>query len=160
MPVALRPLARGAVLFVAIVYTGCSPESVRSNNEGRIAGKWKIVSTPAHCAEFFKQLSEQKFYYSVEFATDGRVVFAPAWDDPTRQGHIDESGQDFKLGCAYKLLNGEDVEFSGLGKDFRDKTGGLFGTDADRVRVAVKIADDRMTVTNPEGKTGTLTRAK
>ncbi|MCE9563415.1 MAG: hypothetical protein K8U57_15345 [Planctomycetes bacterium] len=150
MLLAPRKLAFLVFASLAVVVSGCG-----SNNSGKINGKWKLVSAPGF-DEQAKMMEAFKAYVYFEFKEDGTVTVGAGFTDPTMQEMIAKSGEKTSMSGKYKLLNGDDVEFSGLNDP--KKGGGLFGK-GDQSRLKIQIDGDNMTITGTDG-TGKLTRLK
>jgi len=147
-----RKIAVVLLAGLAIAVSGCG-----SNNTSKIIGKWKLASAPGF-EEQAKMLDAFKAYVYFEFKPDGVAVIGADFTDPAMRDMIakaGDKGDKMSMTGKYKLLNGDDVELSGLGDP--KKGGGLFKGDQSRVKI--KIDGDNMTITGSDG-TGTLTRIK
>ena len=145
------------VLLVACLglVAGCG-----SNNKGKIEGKWKVNSMPGMEEKELKMMETMKAYGFMEFTPDGAMRIGVESADPQVQMLLAGAGDKTVLSCKYKLGSGDSVEFYDLPKEMQEKGGGLFGKNKDRAKTSVKISGDNMTLTDPDGKTGTLTRVK
>ena len=137
-----RKFALVVLAVLALGASGCG-----SNNKGKIEGKWRIVSTPG---EKSVELGEGPIYMYYEFLPDGTTNLGIAATDAKEAPVVLTSGK-------YKLLTGDDVEFSGMSEEGAKK-GGLFGK-GNKGRLRVKIDGDNMTITGSDG-TMKLTRVK
>lgn len=140
---------------LAMTAAGCG----KSNNEGKIVGKWKMVSGPGMGEDDKKMMEAFKIYPYMEFSPDGTMSVGVAAADPKMQDAIAMKMDAEKITCKYKLLSGDGIEFYDLPKNMQEK-GGLFGKNKDRARTKVKIDGDNMTMTDDDGQSGTLTRLK
>jgi hypothetical protein len=149
------PTARRFAFLVlagfALVAAGCG-----SNNKGKIEGKWKLVSAPGMEEKDVKMLDAFGAYVYFEFTPDGKVNVGADFKDPQMKEAMAKSDQKMGASGTYKLLSGDDVEFSGLND--KKTSGGLFG-GGDKSKVKVKIEGDNMTITGSDG-TGKFVRVK
>lgn len=153
MPLSLRRIAPLVLLACAGLVAGCS-----SNNKGKIEGRWKFVSVPGVDEKMVQQLAAEKVYLFVDFSPNGTMTLGAASEDKDVQQRLNQSGEKVTMSCKYKLLSGDDVEFYDLPKEMQEK-GGLFGSK-DRARTKVKVTGDTMTMTDPDGKSGSFARMK
>ncbi|WP_439629672.1 hypothetical protein [Gemmata sp.] len=154
MLLAPRTLAAALFACLALATAGCG-----SNNSGKITGKWKLVSAPGLKAEELKMMEALKAFLFFEFKADGNMAVGVEFGDPAMKeamAKANDKGEKTVMTGQYKLLSGDDVEFSGMND--QKKAGGLFGT-GDKSRLKIKIDGDNMTITGSDG-VGQLTRVK
>jgi hypothetical protein len=132
-----------------------SENDPKSNNTKAIKGKWKVDTLPGLGEaeqKVFKDLSVTLYF---DFAADG--TFAMGFESPN-QMFIEALKQKFgstRFLAKYRLLSGDDIELY----DFQ--SGPLSEAfKSNKARSACKIDGEKMTMTDPDGKTGTLTRMK
>jgi hypothetical protein len=152
--------ARSLLLFIvggaALFCTACG-----SNNQGKIVGKWKMLSMPGMDAAQTKEMDKLNVYAFFEFKDDGSMTVGAESSDKDMQALLLKQGVAKTLSCKYKLRSGDVVEFYDLPKEMQEKNGGgLFGSNKDRAKTRVKISGDNMTWTDDDGKSGNLVRLK
>ena len=137
---------------MAVLAAGCG----KSNNEGKIQGKWKIEYAPGFDQNTVKQLAAMQTYAYIEFGKDTCTIGVYS-DNPDVLKGLAQSGEKSTITCKYKLLSGDGLEMYDLPPELKQMgTGGK----ADRARTKVKIDGDTMTMTDDDGKQGKLTRVK
>jgi hypothetical protein len=145
------------VAGTAFLATGC-----KSNNEGKIVGKWKIVSAQG-LEQTNQQLDQVGGYLFIEFGSDGTLTMGADFKDKEMGETIKKaaaaSGEKTSFSWKYKLLSGDGVEFYDLPPELKQQMSGMFG-GKDRARTKIKIDGDNMTMTDDDGKSGQLTRVK
>jgi hypothetical protein len=138
-------LARRKVAFLvlsglALAAAGCG----KSNNEGKIVGKWKATAVPGMSPEEQKKLNDlppEALSAVIEFTADGRMIMS-----------LNMLGQSQQLGTAkYTLGSGDWVNLTDLSPPQNGKT---------QSRDRVVISGDTMTVDTEKGEKITLTRVK
>jgi hypothetical protein len=154
MTTGFRLLAFAALTAAALGSTGCS-----SNNKGKIEGRWKFVNVPGVDQNMVRQLDTMGIYLFIEFDPNGTMTLGAASANKDIQEKLAQSGEKVTFSCKYKLHSGDDVEFYDLPKELQEKGGGLFG-NKDRARTKIKVNGDTLTMTDPDGKSGTFSRAK
>jgi|GEM_PF-6187028 len=119
-----------------------------SNNEGKIVGKWKIISGPGMDA---KQMESLGMSMIMEFKDDGTVAMFPQFSDPKMQKMVEASGEKTSFSWKYKLGSGDAVEFYDFPKELKGKKGGdgPFGSK-ERAKGNIKIDGDNMTINDEE----------
>jgi hypothetical protein len=135
-----------------------SKDDPKSDNKGKILGKWKILEAPGFDADLAKALEAQKIYAYIEFTAKGACTIGVTSDDPDVKKTINAAGEKTAIGCKYKLLAGDGLEMYDLPKELADAN--PFGGKGDRAKTKVKIDGDKMTMTDDDGKTGKLVRIK
>jgi len=135
--------ARSLLLFVvggiALICTACG-----SNNQGKIVGKWKIVSATGEGDAGFKQWEKAKVALVFEFKEDNTASMNIESTEEKPRGGKQESTPVFTF--KYKLMNGDIVELYDLPKEMQGKGGGgLFGSK-EKAREKIKISGDNMTI--------------
>lgn len=152
---ARRYVAVALFACLALATAGCG-----SNNTGKIVGKWKLASAPGMKAEDLKMMETLKAFLYFEFKPDGNMAVGVEFGDPAMKELMakggENGGEKTVMNGQYKLLSGDDVEFSGMND--QKKAGGLFGK-GDKSRLKIKIDGDNMTITGSDG-VGQLTRVK
>jgi hypothetical protein len=144
------------VVAIALFAVGCG----KSNNEGKIVGKWKIDYAPGFDEGMVQMLAAEKIYAYIEFTPDNTCTIGVTSDDPTVRQEIAQSGEATTVRCKYKLLSGDGLEMYDMPKELQEGAGSPFGGKADRARTKAKIDGDTMTMTDDDGKTGKLTRIR
>ena len=154
MILARRKVALLVLSGLALAAAGCG----KSNNEGKIAGKWKLVSAPGIDEKEIKLLDGFGMAMVFDFRADGSVTAGMEATDPALRAEVEKAaqakGEQISTSGRYKLLSGDDVEFSGFtgGK----AGGGLFGK-GEKGRAKVQIQGDDMTLVASDG-TGKFVR--
>ena len=130
----MRPLALGVVCGVVLLCGAC-----KSNNEGKIVGKWKAVSsTDANNQTETLPPGTDLFF---EFTQDGRFL-----------AYAMQGGTRHDVGSAkYSLGSGDWLTLTDLNPPQDGKT---------KSREKVGITGDTMTIQGEKGKTMTFTRVK
>lgn len=152
-------LARRNAAFALFACLALTAAGCGSNNKDKIVGKWKLVSAPGMKADELKMMDALKAYLFFEFKPDGTLAVGAEFGDPAMKeamAKANEKGEKTVMNGQYKLLSGDDVEFSGMND--QKKAGGLFG-NGDKSRLKIKIDGDNMTITGSDG-VGQLTRVK
>jgi hypothetical protein len=150
-----RPFAFVICASFVLFATGC-----KSNNEGKIVGKWKILSAPG-TEQMLKLAQADGGYLYFEFKSDGTMLMGFGATDPKVQAKIEEDDEKDSLSWKYKLLAGAGVEFYDLPAELKEQGGGgLFGRNEDRARTKVKIDGDNMSMTDDDGSVCKLVRVK
>jgi hypothetical protein len=147
---------RLAFLALLVAVTGLVAGCGKSNNEGKIQGKWKIEYAPGFEEQMVKQLASMQTYAYIEFGKDTCTIGVHS-ENPQVLDGLAKSGEKTTMTCKYKLLSGDGLEMYDLPPELKSMgTGGK----ADRARTKVKIDGDNMTMTDDDGKQGKLTRVK
>ena len=155
-----RPLALVVIAAAALVVAGCG----KSNNEGKIVGKWRFTEIPGGVegADEMKMLEAFGVYVYFEFKQGGVFEMGLGEEKPGTIANLQKmgggGGGPTSVTAKYKLLSGDGVELYDLPKEMQEQGGGLFGGTKDRARAKIKIDGDVMSVTDDDGKTGKLTR--
>jgi hypothetical protein len=153
----MRPLVRPApvaVLCFAFAALGCG-----SNNKGKIEGKWKAVTFEGQENDM-KEMETVGAYLYFDFQPDGSLTLGLDSTNKEFKALMEKMGQKVSWTCKYRLLSGDDVEMYDLPKEMQSgKSGGLFG-GKDKARSKITITGDEMTLKDPDGKTGHMTRMK
>jgi len=145
-----------AVLAAAALFAaGCG----KSNNEGKIVGKWRLGELPAGVpgAAEMKQAEAMGMYLYFDFRDDKTFEMGVGANNPGMEQLLKAQGASVSMVGKYKLLSGDGVEFHDLPKEMQEK-GGMFGRNKDRARTNVTINGDTMTWTDADGKSMNLTR--
>jgi hypothetical protein len=132
-----------------------SENDPKSNNTKAIKGKWKVDSLPGIGEAEQKVFKELQVTLYFDFAADG--TFAMGFDSPNK-AFMDALKDKFgttRFLAKYKLLAEDGVELydfapGPLSDAFKGK----------KARSDCKIDGEKMTMTDPDGKTGKLTRMK
>jgi len=131
------------LLIVGILTLSCS--ACKSNNEGKIVGKWLVTGATGESETGFKQMEKEKLGLFFEFKADGTITMTAESTDQTSHGKQQQIPY-FTFTFKYKLKCGDSVEFYDLPKDLQQKNGGgMFGSQ-DRGRERIKISGDNMTI--------------
>jgi len=152
MPRSSRPLP---VLAVALLALSCS--ACASKNEGKIVGKWKMISG-AGIDQQAKELEPLSAYMFMEFKADGSLIIGAESSDPNLQKVLQGSGAKTTLSCKYHLRSGATVEFTDMLKEMQTG-GGPFGKSS-KARTNVTIDGDNMTMKDSDGTTMKLVKIK
>jgi len=147
-----RPLVLSLLFGATLFAAGCG----KSSNEGKIVGKWKLLSAPGLDESQMKMAEALGMSFVFDFKPDGTLVAGLEAKDAELAKMIEKGGEKTSQTGKYKLLSGDDVEFSGMGGG--KGGGGLFGK-TETSRLKIKIDGDNMTMTGSDG-TGNLTRMK
>jgi hypothetical protein len=136
-----RPLALLMLAAAALLPVGC----LKSNNEGKIHGKWKLVDSPEFNTAEGRAAVQAGLYVVVDFKPDNSMTIALQSDQP---GVMDLLRQGMPGGktiftAKYKLMGGDNVQLSDIEKDALQfiKPG----------RVMVNITGDQMSITTATG---------
>jgi hypothetical protein len=140
-----------ALLVVAsALAVGCG----KSNNEGKIVGKWRYDTVPygdAKQAETFKQTGA---YFYLEFQAGGVLLLGIDSDQPGLMERLPNAQlARTPRATTYKLLPLNSVEIA----ESRDPTGKVLWKAG---RVELVIDGDTMRYMEPDGVARTLTRMK
>jgi hypothetical protein len=153
--VSRAPLA--LVLFVCSVAL-CAADPVRaqdkepkSNNKGKIVGKWKVTSGSDKKVDELKTLEMLKLFMVFEFKDDGTLLFGIDSDDAETKKRLKKETSSYTV--TYTLGPGDEVELSGLAKADENKKGDGPPGKKDRQKATIKIDGDKMTITDAEKKT-------
>jgi hypothetical protein len=150
MRFASRNIAFILMIALALTATGCA-----SNNKGKIEGKWQLTSFPG-MEEFEKVSQATGLIMYFEFEPNGVFALGFECENKAILDAIKAKAGATRFTAKYKLLSGDGVELY----DF--SPGPL--TDAfkgqKRARSNIKITGDTMTMTDPDGKSGSLKRMK
>ena len=160
MPRTARPLAILVLAVSGLLATGCG----KSNNEGKIVGKWKIVGLPdktsAQHRDEFSKLNTLGVYVYLDFRPDNTLTMGVGSDAPGMLQMMKAGAPGGKLEwpAKYKLKSGDAVEIYDMPKEMQGQGGGMFGSK-DRAAVKISINGDNMSMTDEEG-TGQLVRVQ
>jgi hypothetical protein len=150
--------------FVVLASFALFAAGCKSNNEGKIVGKWKVigVSGPNADPEDFAEMQKFGVYLFLDFRVDGVMVVGIDSDNPEKLNEIKQLAPGGKLSVdvKYKLRFGDGIEFYDLPAEMQEQGGGLFGRNKDRALAKVKINGDQMTMTDDDGTSGQLVRVK
>lgn len=150
---------RAAARMVCFVAVCCSAAALGcgSNNKGKIEGKWKAVSFEGQ-GDDMKAMEALGMYLYFDFAGDGTLTIGLDTTNQEMKAMLAGGGKPTSWKCKYKLLSGDDVEIYDLPKEMQSgKGGGLFG-GKDKARSKITITGDEMTLKDPDGKSGKMTR--
>ena len=150
MMVSLRRFAPVLLLACVGLIAGCG-----SNNKGKIEGKWKLESYPG-MEDFEKVSKETGMILYFEFEPNG--TFALGFDSENKQilDLIKAKTGSTRFTAKYKLLMGDGIELY----DFSPGPMSDAFKGQKIARSNIKINGDKMTMTDPDGKTGSLVKMK
>jgi hypothetical protein len=147
------------VLVLLVCSLGlCAADSVRaedkepkSNNKGKIVGKWKITGGSEMKAEDLKMLENFKLIPYMDFKEDGIVTFGIDTNDAEMKKLLAKDAEKNTYRFNYKLGAGDEVELS-VPKDAKKGGPNPFGKK-ERFAATIKIDGDKMVLTDDEKKT-------
>jgi hypothetical protein len=156
------PVGRLILIVVGCIALSCI--GCKSNNEGKIVGKWKLTAATDMASKQFNQLEMVNVYVFIEFRSDHTVTIGAESSDPNVQRNKALMGKLESLSktCKYRLRSGDVVEFYDMPKDMQNKADGtgLFGANKDRARTRAKINGDSMNWNDDDNKNFNFVRIK
>ena len=160
------PRLVAACVFAALAgLCGAAQEKVekkddpKSDNEGKIVGKWRIVEAPEDldgkkANEELKALTDLGVRFYFDFRKDMSFGFGITSDNAELLEAIKKAGA-IPVSGKYKLLAGEGVELYDLPKDLA-----LFDKGATSAKLRIKIEGERLSVTDSSGRITKLIRMR
>ena len=134
-----------------------SKDDPKSDNKGKIVGKWKVTEYPKEHAPAYEQITALGFWFYIEFKSNNILVLGLGADTPEGQKQLKRVAENAELtwDAKYRLLAVDVVEIYGAKE--KKLNAALVG---DNTKPSITVKKDEMTIKDPDGNITKLTRLK